>query len=387
MRFTSATRPSTATTCRSPRIIDEHVRETMQDILERDPGRLVRRPWIAENESGRPSSSGCARRPRPPSSGSAPAPRPDALPQPGRGRPARLRRAATAPGPSPMSARGPAHGGPSSAGGSVRIFDTTLRDGEQAPGAGLTAPRSSRSRGSSRGSRSTSSRPASRPPRPATSRRSADRPGDPRTSPSPRSRAARTATRRRSRPSRSPSRPHIHVFIATSDIHLKHKLRIDRDDGLAEAVRWVRHGASSSAATPRSSSAPRTPRDRGRLPAARSTRPSSRRAPRPSTSPTPSAMRSRPSSARSCARSSTWSAIGRPSASTATTTSAWPRPTRSRPSRRRAPGRGHDQRPRRARRQRVARRGGHGAAHAPDAVPATSRTGVATEQITARAGW
>jgi 2-isopropylmalate synthase len=32
------------------------------------------------------------------------------------------------------------------------------------------------------------------------------------------------------------------VFIATSDIHLKHKLRIDRETALAEAVRWVRHG-------------------------------------------------------------------------------------------------------------------------------------------------
>ena len=37
-------------------------------------------------------------------------------------------------------------------------------------------------------------------------------------------------------------RPHLHVFIATSDIHLKHKLRISREEALAEAVRWVRHG-------------------------------------------------------------------------------------------------------------------------------------------------
>ena len=32
------------------------------------------------------------------------------------------------------------------------------------------------------------------------------------------------------------------MFIATSDIHLKHKLRIDRETALAEAVRWVRYG-------------------------------------------------------------------------------------------------------------------------------------------------
>ncbi|HUQ44228.1 MAG TPA: 2-isopropylmalate synthase, partial [Candidatus Limnocylindria bacterium] len=37
-------------------------------------------------------------------------------------------------------------------------------------------------------------------------------------------------------------RPHLHVFIATSDIHLKHKLRIDRETALAEAVKWVSHG-------------------------------------------------------------------------------------------------------------------------------------------------
>ena len=34
-------------------------------------------------------------------------------------------------------------------------------------------------------------------------------------------------------------RPHLHLFIATSDIHLKHKLRIDRDEARREAVRWV----------------------------------------------------------------------------------------------------------------------------------------------------
>jgi 2-isopropylmalate synthase len=36
--------------------------------------------------------------------------------------------------------------------------------------------------------------------------------------------------------------PHLHVFIATSDIHLKHKLRIDRETALAEAVKWVSYG-------------------------------------------------------------------------------------------------------------------------------------------------
>src|SRR3970282_625650 len=37
-------------------------------------------------------------------------------------------------------------------------------------------------------------------------------------------------------------KPHLHVFIATSDIHLKHKLRLSRDEALADAGRWVRYG-------------------------------------------------------------------------------------------------------------------------------------------------
>jgi len=35
--------------------------------------------------------------------------------------------------------------------------------------------------------------------------------------------------------------PRIHTFIATSDIHLEHKLKMSRDEVLAEAVAAVRH--------------------------------------------------------------------------------------------------------------------------------------------------
>ena len=38
-------------------------------------------------------------------------------------------------------------------------------------------------------------------------------------------------------------RPHLHLFIATSDIHLKHKLKMSREDALADAVKWVALGA------------------------------------------------------------------------------------------------------------------------------------------------
>jgi 2-isopropylmalate synthase len=37
-------------------------------------------------------------------------------------------------------------------------------------------------------------------------------------------------------------RPHLHVFIATSDIHLTHKLRMTREQALDEARRWVAYG-------------------------------------------------------------------------------------------------------------------------------------------------
>ena len=37
-------------------------------------------------------------------------------------------------------------------------------------------------------------------------------------------------------------RPHLHVFISTSEIHLKHQIRMTREEALAEAVRWVRYG-------------------------------------------------------------------------------------------------------------------------------------------------
>ena len=40
---------------------------------------------------------------------------------------------------------------------------------------------------------------------------------------------------------RAAERPHLHLFIATSDIHLRHKLRIGREEALGAAVEWVRY--------------------------------------------------------------------------------------------------------------------------------------------------
>jgi len=128
--------------------------------------------------------------------------------------------------------------------GSVRIFDTTLRDGEQAPGAGLTAAEKlevARQLARLRVDVIEAGFPAASPGDFEAVRRIAQetkggiavaalarcRDGDPQ-------RAVEAIE--------VAERPHLHVFIATSDIHLKHKLRIDRETALAEAVRWVRYG-------------------------------------------------------------------------------------------------------------------------------------------------
>ncbi|HEY7522835.1 MAG TPA: 2-isopropylmalate synthase [Candidatus Limnocylindrales bacterium] len=130
------------------------------------------------------------------------------------------------------------------AAGSVRIFDTTLRDGEQAPGAGLTAAEKlevARQLARLNVDVIEAGFPAASPGDFEAVRRIARetrggvavaalarcRDGDPQ-------RAVEAI--------REAERPHLHVFIATSDIHLKHKLRIDRERALEEAVRWVGYG-------------------------------------------------------------------------------------------------------------------------------------------------
>jgi 2-isopropylmalate synthase len=138
----------------------------------------------------------------------------------------------------------PVVAGPFVAPGTVRIFDTTLRDGEQAPGAGLTAAEKlevARQLGRLRVDVIEAGFPAASPGDFEAVRRIAEemrggvavaglarcRDGDPQ-------RAVEAI--------RVAERPHLHVFIATSDIHLKHKLRMDREQALAEAVRWVTYG-------------------------------------------------------------------------------------------------------------------------------------------------
>jgi 2-isopropylmalate synthase len=137
--------------------------------------------------------------------------------------------------------------GPGVPAGSVRIFDTTLRDGEQAPGAGLTSAEKlevARQLVRLKVDVIEAGFPAASPGDfeavhqiaretrggIAVAALARCRDGDPQ-------RAVEAI--------RIAERPHLHVFIATSDIHLKHKLRIDRDEALRQAVQWVRYGRNA----------------------------------------------------------------------------------------------------------------------------------------------
>ena len=222
----------------------------------------------------------------------------------------------------------------------IRIFDTTLRDGEQSPGASMNHGREGRGGPApSRRSASTSSRPGSRSPRQGdfeAVRAIADRGhrGN-RLRPGPVQRPRhRPRLRRRSQYAQT---PRIHVFLATSAIHREHKLKMTREQVIERAVESVR---TPRAAAPTSSSAPRTPRGPRSTSSATSSRPRSRPAQRRSTSPTPSATpcrRSTPAVIRTLA-SGCRTSTRRSSASTATTTWAWPSPTAWPPARS-APGR------------------------------------------------
>jgi 2-isopropylmalate synthase len=126
--------------------------------------------------------------------------------------------------------------------GAIRIFDTTLRDGEQAPGAGLTvAEKLEVARqlvrlnvdvieagfpASSPGDFEAVQRIARETRGVAVAGLARCRDGDP---------------QRLVQALLPAERPHAHLFIATSDIHLTHKLRITREEALASAVQWVRY--------------------------------------------------------------------------------------------------------------------------------------------------
>jgi len=126
--------------------------------------------------------------------------------------------------------------------GAVRIFDTTLRDGEQAPGAGLTVAEKlevARQLAKLKVDVIEAGFPAASEGDFEAVRQIAQttrgigiaalarcKEGDP---------------QRAIEAIKVSDRPHLHLFIATSDIHLTHKLRTTREAALAEAIKWVRY--------------------------------------------------------------------------------------------------------------------------------------------------
>ena len=122
----------------------------------------------------------------------------------------------------------------------VRIFDTTLRDGEQAPGAGLTVSEKlevARQLAKLKVDVIEAGFPAASPGDfEAVSRIAAETKGIA---------VAGLARCRDGDPQRgvealmAAEKPHLHLFIATSDIHLTHKLRMSREEALQAAVHWV----------------------------------------------------------------------------------------------------------------------------------------------------
>ena len=230
-----------------PRIIDEHVRTTMRQVLaEIQDGTFAAR-WIAENEAGRAEFERLRAQDRDHqieqvgaelrAGDAVPRSRHRARrPGPGSG----LRRS---PGEAATECAVPVPSGPFVPAGTVRIFDTTLRDGEQAPGAGLTAAEKLEVArqlvrlkvdvieagfpAASPGDWEAVHRIAKEAKGVAVAALARCRDGDP---------------QRAIEAIKVAERPHLHVFIATSDIHLKHKLKLSREEALAEAVRWVRYG-------------------------------------------------------------------------------------------------------------------------------------------------
>jgi 2-isopropylmalate synthase len=133
--------------------------------------------------------------------------------------------------PGPVAAR---------SGGGIRIFDTTLRDGEQAPGASLTvAEKVEVARQLVRLNVDVieAGFPASSPGEfEAVQQIARESKG---VSVAGLARCTDGDPQRLVEALLPAEHAHAHLFIATSDIHLTHKLRITREEALERAVRWV----------------------------------------------------------------------------------------------------------------------------------------------------
>jgi len=130
----------------------------------------------------------------------------------------------------------------------VAVFDTTLRDGEQTPGVGLSVGEKveiARQLVRLRVDVIEAGFPAASPGDLAAVRAVAEAVS-----------GVTVAALARTRPEdidraweaiRSAERPRIHIFLATSPVHMKYKLRLGEDEVLTEAERWTRYAVSTGA--------------------------------------------------------------------------------------------------------------------------------------------
>ena len=130
----------------------------------------------------------------------------------------------------------------------VRIFDTTLRDGEQSPGASLTSVEKlevARQLGRLGVDIIEAGFPAASPDDAEAVRRISEevgKNGGPSITGLARAHASDIETAWRA--VEGAARPRIHTFLATSDIHMKHKLRMSRSEVLENAGEMVSYASS-----------------------------------------------------------------------------------------------------------------------------------------------
>jgi 2-isopropylmalate synthase len=150
----------------------------------------------------------------------------------------------------------PGQAGPAGNDGYVRIFDTTLRDGEQSPGATMTSTEKlevARALARLGVDVIEAGFPAASPDDLAAVRAIAERVGvkavEGRPSAEPPAicglaRANKADIDKVWEGVQGAARPRIHIFLATSDLHMKHKLRMSREDVLARIEETVGYAKS-----------------------------------------------------------------------------------------------------------------------------------------------
>ncbi|HVN53391.1 MAG TPA: 2-isopropylmalate synthase [Anaerolineaceae bacterium] len=134
----------------------------------------------------------------------------------------------------------------------IRIFDTTLRDGEQSPGATMTSSEKMEVAGALAHlgvDVIEAGFPAASPDDLEAVRRIADEVGNSSDGSTPPiicglARATRNDIDKAWEAVRSAARPRIHTFLATSDIHMKYKLRMDREQVLDQVQKMVAYARS-----------------------------------------------------------------------------------------------------------------------------------------------